>query len=252
MLGNMAGGNPWVNMGGFGNNPMSDINGMGIEQTLQMLENPMINQMMNSLMSDPATMQSLMQSNPMLRQLSQTNPQVAQMMSNPEFMRTMLDPNNLRSMLQIQNAMQNLGLGLGPGGFPGSDLESGIPGGVPPPNAGAPPGLDFSTLLNQLQSASPRNYGFSSSVSAGRGNAPSIPPEQRYRMQLQSLNDMGFDDNIANLAVLEQTHGNVNRAIDLLLTNPPSSTSRSDDAGVQDESNDDANNNNGNDHESKK
>mmetsp|Transcript_5235 Transcript_5235/g.9973 ORF Transcript_5235/g.9973 Transcript_5235/m.9973 type:complete len:589 (-) Transcript_5235:76-1842(-) len=248
--------NPWAAMGGgFGNNPMTDGhgNGMGIEQTLQMLENPMVNQMMNNLMSDPATMQLMMQSNPMLRQLSETNPQIAQMMSNPEFMRTMLDPNNLRSMLQIQNSMQNLGLGLGPGEFPGS----GIPGGVPPPNAGSPsPGLDFSTLLNPLQSTSPSSF--------GRRNAPPpppssfIPPEQRYRIQLQSLNDMGFDDNVANIAVLEQTHGNVNRAIDLLLTSPPSSSTArsSDDAGVQDESNNNTNNNNndgnGNASESKK
>jgi UBA/TS-N domain./Ubiquitin family. len=216
--------NPWATMGGLGNDHLNNgnVNGMGLEQTIQMLENPMIHQMMNSLMSDPATMQSLLQSNPMLRQMLQTNPQVAQMMSNPDFMRTMLDPNNLRSMLQIQNAMQNLGLGHGPGGgLPGS----GIPGGVPPPNAGVPPGLDFSTLLNPLQPPPGiRNYGFSSgasSVSGGRGSTAPIPPEQRYRMQLQSLNDMGFDDNVANLAALEQTHGNVNRAIDLLLTSPP-------------------------------
>lgn len=256
---NALGGNPWATMGGhLGNDPMSNIsNGMGLEQTIQMLENPMIHQMMNSLMSDSATMQSLLQSNPMLRQLTETNPQVAQMMSNPDFMRTMLDPNNLRSMLQVQNAMQNLGLGLGPGsgGFPGSDLGSGIPGGVPPPNAGVPPGLDFSTLLNQLQPTSMGNYGLASDASAVRGNAASIPPEQRYRLQLQSLNDMGFDDNVANLAVLEQTHGNVNRAIDLLLTNPPpasTSSGTTPEGDRRDEESKDTQNNGNEEHSSNK
>ena len=32
---------------------------------------------------------------------------------------------------------------------------------------------------------------------------------------------MGFDDNRVNIAALMQTHGNVNRAVDVLLTNPP-------------------------------
>ena len=32
---------------------------------------------------------------------------------------------------------------------------------------------------------------------------------------------MGFDDNRVNIAALMQTHGNVNRAIDVLFTNPP-------------------------------
>merc|ERR1712154_631044 len=47
-----------------------------------------------------------------------------------------------------------------------------------------------------------------------------LAPEQRYRMQLQSLNDMGFDNNEINIRALTQTHGNVNRAVDLLFTDP--------------------------------
>ncbi len=220
--------NPWANMGaggtGAGTNapsipgmPGMPNPNMNIEQTIQMLENPMMNQMMNNLMSDPAMMQNILQSNPMLQQMTQANPQLAQMLNNPELMRTMMNPNNLRSMMQMQNAMQNAGMG---GGFPGMGLGmgSGIPGGVPPPNAGAPAGLDFSSLLNQMQSTSLGSTGFGATPTTG--SAP-IPPEQRFRVQLQSLNDMGFDDNQVNIAALTQTHGNVNRAIDILFSNPP-------------------------------
>lgn len=224
--------NPWATMGAGANtssgtgttpNNMPGMPGMpnpnmNIEQTIQMLENPAMNQMMNNLMSDPATMQSVLQSNPMLQQMTQANPQIAQMLSNPEMMRTMMNPNNLRSMMQMQNNMQSMGMG---GGFPGMgmgmdmDMGSGIPGGVPPANAGSPPGLDFSTLLNQMQSTS-----IGGMNAPNTGSAP-ISPEQRFRMQLQSLNDMGFDDNQVNITALTQTHGNVNRAIDILFANPP-------------------------------
>merc|ERR1719491_2571996 len=51
-----------------------------------------------------------------------------------------------------------------------------------------------------------------------------IPAEQRYHVQLQSLNDMGFDDNQVNIRALTQTHGNVNRAVDVLFSTPPSTT----------------------------
>jgi ubiquilin len=245
-MGGMA--NPWANMGagasagasagaGAGANNTGGMpgmpgmpgfpnpNNMNIEQTIQMLENPVMNQMMNNLMSDPATMQSIINSNPMLQQMAQANPQMAQMLSNPELMRTMMNPAALRSMMQMQNAMQGSGLGST---FPGmgmgmeTDMGAGIPGGVPPFNAGSPAGLDFSTLLNQMQTTS---LGGGMNAGAGTtgstGSAP-VPPEQRFRIQLQSLNDMGFDDNRANIAALTQTHGNVNRAIDILFSNPPS------------------------------
>merc|ERR1712154_374210 len=76
-----------------------------------------------------------------------------------------------------------------------------------------------------MQAASvsnPSSFGSTPGTNSNTSSSgTSIPPEQRYRLQLQSLNDMGFDDNRVNIAALTQTHGNVNRAIDVLLTNPP-------------------------------
>merc|ERR1719343_73594 len=52
-------------------------------------------------------------------------------------------------------------------------------------------------------------------------------PADRYRSQLNSLRDMGFDDEQQCLAVLQQNHGNLNRAVDALLMGPPAAASSS-------------------------
>jgi ubiquilin len=177
-----------------------DFNNMGInmEQSIQMLENPLVQQMMDQMMQNPAMLQQMMDSNPMMRQLRETNPQMAEIMSNPETIRSMMNPSNLRNMMALQNSMQHLAQNVP--GFPG------------PAGGTMPTGLDFSSLLSQMQST---NIGGISTPQQ------QIPPEQRYRIQLQSLNDMGFDDNVSNIAALVRTHGNVNQSIDILLSSPP-------------------------------
>lgn len=72
-----AAANPWAN-------PAMGSNVPNIESTIQMMENPMMQQMMQNMMSDPNAMQTMMNSNPMLQQLQQTNPQMAAMINNPE------------------------------------------------------------------------------------------------------------------------------------------------------------------------
>ena len=110
----------------------------------------------------------------------------------------MMNPQTLRSMMQMQQAM-----GGGGGGMPGFS----------PPGAGGT-GMDFGSLLGSMQGA---NFG---APGGAGGAAANRPPEERYRVQLQSLRDMGFDDDAANIRILEQNHGNVNRCIDLLLSQP--------------------------------
>merc|ERR1712038_1176225 len=143
----------------------------------------------------------------------------------------MMNPENLRAMAQMQNAMQQMGVNM-PGfpqmpNAPGMGMSFGMPPSSdrqPSGNNSSNPGMDFSSLLNQFQSASVSGPSFPSMTSPTM-QSQQLPPEQRYRMQLQSLNDMGFDDNVVNIRALEQTHGNVNRAVDVLLTGPPIDTS---------------------------
>ncbi|KIV81381.1 hypothetical protein PV11_03572 [Exophiala sideris] len=59
----------------------------------------------------------------------------------------------------------------------------------------------------------------------GAGGAPAAPadnrpPEERYATQLQQLNDMGFFDFDRNVQALRRAGGNVNGAIEYLLSNP--------------------------------
>eukprot|EP00957_Ditylum_brightwellii_P020006 1510243-Ditylum_brightwellii.AAC.1 len=202
--------NPWAMAGmGAGGQP-----NMNLEQTISMLENPMINQMMNQMMSDPNALQAMMDSNPMLRQMRETNPAAAAMMSNPESMRAMMNPDNLRAMMQLQQSMQQLN-GSMPG-FPVPPPAFGAPGVGGVTGAGSTPAqtgngnLDFSSLLNQFQS-----------TSLGASQPQQTTPQQRFQNQLRSLNDMGFTDEQANIRALTENHGNVNRAIEVLLMAPP-------------------------------
>merc|ERR1712228_568555 len=84
---------------------------------------------------------------------------------------------------------------------------------MPPPQTSAGGSLDFSNLLQQFQGLN----------TASPTGAPSQPtnPADRYRVQLRSLYDMGFDDEQASLAALQAVNGNLNRAVDHLLSSPP-------------------------------
>lgn len=190
--------------------PQTALQPQQLEQTLAMLEsNPMMQQMMEQMFSDPAVMQQMMQSNPMLQQMMVQDPHMAQMLSDPQFMRSMMNPTTLRSMVQLQSSMNSNGR-MPP---------------LPPPA-----GLDFSNLLQQMQStnlnapptfgAIPSSFGTMPFSPFGTMPPPQIPiqhPADRYRRQLQSLRDMGFDDEALNLRALETHHGNVNRAVDMMI-----------------------------------
>lgn len=230
LFGNNAGGfNPWGASATGGNGMPGMPPNMNLESTLSMLENPMISQMMDQMMSNPAMMQSMMDSNPMIRQMREANPEMAAMMTNPETMRQMMNPSNLRAMVQMQNAMQQLGqsipglpaTGMPPMGSMGGSTNnpSSVPGSTPTTTP-APGVMDFTSLFNQLQNTSISGGTGVGGVGTSSTPTSSVAPEQRYRMQLQSLNDMGFDNNETNIRALTQTHGNVNRAVDLLFTDP--------------------------------
>eukprot|EP00959_Pyramimonas_sp_CCMP1952_P442259 9258772-Pyramimonas_sp.AAC.1 len=141
-----------------------------------------------------------MSQNPMLRQMVDANPQVREVMANPEFMRQLLDPGNLQAMSQIQSALSTLqsnglagGPGQGLGGLGGLAGLGGMGGMFDPLGMGGAGG--------------PRAAG-----------TPAPPPESLYATQLQQLQDMGFGDQARNIQALQATHGNVNAAVERLLT----------------------------------
>lgn len=131
-----------------------------------------------------------------------------------------MNPQTLRSMMQLQQAFS----GITP------------PGGAQPTTGAPTGGLDFSNLLGggtSAPAAAPMPNPFL--------NFPFAPPQQpahhsapgeRFRNQLQSLNDMGFTDRSANINALASAHGNVNRAIEILLESPPEMPDQADSAGA--------------------
>ncbi|GAX11723.1 ubiquilin [Fistulifera solaris] len=199
--------NPWANMAAMANNNgsnnqggepdlFSPFGGLGAMSAPGMAPSPEQRQAVLQMMENPAVqnmMQQAIQQNPeMFRQaLLAQNPMMEQMFrGNPamldHMMQQMMNPETLRAMFQMQDQLQ--GLNLGQAGY-------------------QPDSLNFSNLLGGVAPA-----------------AEQRPPAERYAVQLRSLYDMGFDDEQRNLQALEQVHGNLNRAVDYLLTMPLSST----------------------------
>lgn len=155
-----------------------------------------------------------------------------------------MDPNNLRSMVQMQQTMQQLS-----GNVPGFPAIGANPYAPPPPSAG---GLDFSSLLGTggmtggtaptvnpfMFPFMPPAAGGTAASSIGGSVAQPAAPGQRFRMQMQSLHDMGFTDRSANIRALTSTSGNVNRAIELLLENPPEIADSSEEVVAADDTED--------------
>lgn len=87
-----------------------------------------------------------------------------------------------------------------------------------PPSIGS---LNFDSLfVNEPSLSTAARPPASSPVSAHTPHPPQDPPAVRFASQLQQLQDMGFADGAANLQALTRTNGNVNAAVERLLSGP--------------------------------
>jgi len=220
----------------------------------QMMENPQLMQnmmsapytqsMMQALAADPNLAQNIMANNPLLAgnpalqsQMREMLPTLLQQMQNPAMQQLMTNPEALRAVQQIQQGMEQLyttvpGLantlgtlgqsvppGTQPTTTPGTESTTNTTTttsnttGTPTGPAAAPtpaPGQDmFSQFMARMVAGM-----------AGQGpNASSQPPEERYRSQLEQLTAMGFVNREANLQALIATFGDINAAVERLLSN---------------------------------
>ena len=147
----------------------------------------------------------MMQSNPQYQAMAQQNPMMAQLMQDPNFVRSMMNPQTIRAMMQMQQAMG--------GGMDMRHDATNMGSIVAMTGAAAAGGqMDFTSIAQFL---------FSRLDCGGalqqQQQQQQQAPADRYRVQLASLRDMGFDDEMASIRALEMHHGNVNRAIDYLL-----------------------------------
>ncbi|KAL4423598.1 hypothetical protein ABPG77_004638 [Micractinium sp. CCAP 211/92] len=239
--GGAAGGGSAAGLGGLsGLGGMGGMPGLDPAQMQQLMSDPGMQEAMQAMMADPAMqqlmqqqmsamlatpegqaqMQAMLEQNPMYQSAVAANPQLADqmraMLTDPQRLRAMMDPRAQHAMQQMMQAMQELqstglfpempmGLGPLPGG--GASGGAGAGGGAGAPGAG----LDFGALMGMLGGGAGGMGGF---------GAPPPPanPEQAYAAQLQQLQDMGFYDRDANLRALVASGGNVNVAVERLLS----------------------------------
>lgn len=140
-------------------------------------------------------------------------PQFLQQMQNPEVQSMMSNPQALNAIMQIQQGMEQLRTAA-PGLVQSMGIPPPMPGAVPPSatgattttpasGAGAMPNLNaspanqalFSDFMSRMVAgmAAPGGLG-----GAGAGGAQ-LPPEERYRAQLEHLASMGFVNREANI-----------------------------------------------------
>jgi ubiquilin len=201
--------------GGMGGIPgMPDVNP---EQMATMLENESMRTSMEQLLSDPAMVNQMIASNPSLQSLVAANPQMASMLQDPAMLRSFLQPDTMRSMMQMRAAMAGMpGMPTVPGapaaGTPGAaPIADQIPG-------GAQAQFDFNSFAQMMNAMN----------GGGAGGVPGnvMPPRQpeavltqeQLAPQLAQLRDMGFLDTQMCLDALRQARGNVNVAIENLLS----------------------------------
>lgn len=205
-LGAGGGGGSTSGVGGGGNSNSNNILGMvGMADPSNM--SPQQREQMLQMMESTPGLQSMMQTtfrqNPEFfrNMIMQQNPGMAAMFgSNPamldQMIESMLNPSNMRAMMNMQDQMQQMNIG----------------------GAGR---MDFSSLIGGMGGPASFAGGLPSGAAPFAGaQQQEQPPADRFSTQLQSLYNMGFDDEQRNLAVLQSVHGNLNRAVDELLAGP--------------------------------
>ncbi|KYM97959.1 PREDICTED: ubiquilin-1 [Cyphomyrmex costatus] len=208
--------------------------------TAQMIENPqLMRNMLNApytrsileaMAADPAMASRVISANPFLRgnpqmqeQMRAMMPAFIQQMQNPQIQSVVTNPDALAAIMQIQRGMEqlrtvapelveNMGLTVPPA--PTTSNTGGTNSSVPTTQSSDSNQQDaFSQFMARMVSAMALNQGVEVD------GQPVPPPEERYRAQLEQLTAMGFLNRDANLQALIATFGDINAAVERLLSN---------------------------------
>ncbi|KAJ7227144.1 ubiquitin family-domain-containing protein [Mycena pura] len=238
-FGAMAGLNPFADMGLNPNDP-NMLQGM--------MNSPQFLQQMSTMMSNPAIMEQLMASSP---QMAGLGPEARSLMQSEHFRQMVSSPENLQRMLQMAAMFNGSGGGSSfpAPGIPGSTPSANTPAATqqPPafPNlfgAGAggggratfDPALLAALLGGTPPAIPPGGAATATGAAPTNPNPPNLaalnqlfgappppadarPPEERFQVQLQQLQDMGFSNAAQNVRALLATGGNVHSAIEYIL-----------------------------------
>ncbi|KAF7829040.1 ubiquitin domain-containing protein DSK2a-like isoform X1 [Senna tora] len=167
----------------------------------QLMQNPAISQMMQSILSNPQAMNQILGVNPEQRGVPDLNSHLREVMQNPEFLRLFSSPETMQQLLSFQQTLLSQ-LGRSP-----STQDSGQTGS----GTGAVNNSGLEMLMNM--------FGGLGAGSLAVPNRSNEPPEQLYATQLTQLQEMGFFDTQENIRALIATQGNVHAAVERLLGN---------------------------------
>ncbi|KAL5562352.1 hypothetical protein UlMin_032099 [Ulmus minor] len=173
----------------------------------QLLQNPAVSQMMQSMLSNPQYMNQMLNSNPQLRGMVDGN-QLREMMQNPELLRQLMNPETIQQLLTLQQSLLSQLNRLQPNQ---DSTQTGAATGTPANNNG------LELLMNMFGGLGAGGLGVGGLAVP---NNPDVPPEELYATQLSQLQEMGFFDTQENIQALRATSGNVHAAVERLLGNP--------------------------------
>ncbi|KAF9416850.1 hypothetical protein BGZ94_010110 [Podila epigama] len=207
--------NPWTAMPFGGGNNRMGINGqdiMGVDTGMlsNMMQDPNFAQYMSSMLQNPQVLQSMLSTNPMLQAMG---PSVQQMLHSSQFQQMISNPDTLRQVAQMGPQMglaTPLTSEMQAGPWPTSSPTRTPTVGSPTLSSTAP------TAFNPF--AGLAGVGTTSPLASQQRQQASEPPEQRFQVQLQQLNEMGFWDAAKNVRALVASNGNLNMAIEILFT----------------------------------
>ncbi|CAF0885841.1 unnamed protein product [Didymodactylos carnosus] len=239
-----GGNNSTIPTGGTGGlmSPMMQNYFSQLVQNPRLLEGvlnaPYMQPLMESLAANPDVSRQMVLNNPMFasnpemrEQMMNALPAMMEQMRNPEVQNLMQNREALEAIVQIQEGLQRLHTAA-PGLFQAGGLPAGLRLGAtglatPSTNTSsttqAPTQLPQSTTPSSTTtppSSDPSNYAgvFAQMLQMMSNQTINTPPEQRFAVQLEQLVAMGFGNREANLQALVATMGDINAAIERLLS----------------------------------
>ena len=173
--------------------------GGNINQVMEAMKIPEIAGQVESMMDDPNIIDAMME-NPQIKALCDMNPAIKSMITNKEFMKSMFSPENLEKMKNIQE-----------GNFNQPQFN---------PNLG--------NINNNFNFNNNNNFGFNlfnpnmMNMNMNQNNSNNMAIEQlkeKYKNEIQTIKDMGFDNEEKIINALQKTNGNINASIERLISN---------------------------------
>ena len=172
-----------------------------INQVIEAMKIPEIQGQMESMMDDPNVIEAMMQ-NPQMKALCEINPGIKDLMTNKEFIKNMLKPENLEAMKNLQEGNFNPNSVPNLFNFPNNN------------NINNNFGFNlFNPMMNPLMMGQPNFF------SQRNTNMTKEQLKEKYKNEIQSIKDMGFDNEEKIINALQKTNGNINASIERLINN---------------------------------